>query len=384
MLNFRYRIKDKDTEHLAERIVTSNCIWNYALMLQRKSYEWYGKYIHSTKLQSYIAKKRKKNPYWQKLNSQSVQEILQRLDASYQRFFNKKQKYPPQFKRLYADGSFCFKQCGYKINNDELIVNGTGSFKFIKHRAYPLDKVKQVRIKQYNNRFYVIICCDCEPKKLTRACNGTVGIDFGLKTFITLYDGDVDSIVSPRFLFKNAKKLRRLSKIVSRRKKGSNRRRKAVQALANFHARVTYKRDDWQWHLAHDLCKKYAVIKIEDLELRGWQRLWGRKTSDLALGKFIEKLIFVASKYGTEVIKVDRWYASSNICSSCDHKLEKKLGLLDREWQCPMCGVAHNRDENAAKNIHRWEPTVAPADRRKTGSNTGKRRDENKKPCALA
>ena len=373
MLNFRYRIKDKDTEQLAERIVTANCIWNYALMLQRKAYEWYGKHIPSTKLQSYIAKKRKSNPYWLKLNSQSVQEICQRLETSYQNFFDPEhpQKHPPQFKGRYDDGSFVFKQCGYIITNDRITVNDPtnrkvpiGTFSFLKHRAYPKDKVCTVRLKRYNNHFYVIICCDCQPKQLARACNGTAGIDFGLKTFITLDDGT--EIVSPRFLFKNAKKLRKLSKVVSRRKKGSNRRKKAVKQLANFHAKVKQQRDDWQWKLAHTLCKQFEVIKIEDLCLKGWVAIWGRKASDLAIGSFIQKLEYIASKYGTKIVKVDRWYASSHICPDCGHKLERKLGLNEREWQCPECKAEHKRDVAAAINIKQWDATVQSETRRKT------------------
>jgi putative transposase len=361
MLNFRFRIKDRDTEQLAELIVTANCIWNYALMLQRKHYEWYGKYLSSTKLQAYIAKKRKRNPYWRKLNSQSVQEIVQRLDASYQRFFKGIQKRPPQFKGRYDDGSFCFKQCGYSIDNDRITVNKIGTYRFLKHRAYLKGKPKTVRVKKYNNRFYVIFCCECLPASCTRACNGTVlvaGIDFGLKTFITLDDGTL--IEAPRFLFKNAKKLRKLSKVVSRHKKGSNRRRKAVIKLANFHAKVKQQREDWQWKLAHQLCKQYAIIKIEDLCLLGWTKLWGRKANDLAIGSFILKLQYVATKYGTEVVKVPRWYPSSHLCSGCGHKLDRKLGFNEREWQC-VCGVAHDRDVNAAKNIKQWDATVRPA-----------------------
>jgi putative transposase len=367
--NFRYRIKGSDTEQLEGLIVTSNCIWNYALMIQRKYYEWYGKYLSSQKLQAYIAKKRKRNSYWLKLNSQSVQEIVQRLDASYQRFFKKTQKRPPRFKNRYDDGSFCFKQCGYKIDNDRITVNKIGTYRFLKHRAYPNGKPATVRIKRYNNRFFVIICCEYTQKQLARDCNGTAGIDFGLKTFMTF---DIDSpIESPRFLFSNARKLRKLSKVVSRRKKGSNRRKKAVAKLSNFHAKVKQQRDAWQWEKAHELCKQYAIIKIEDLCLKGWQAMWGRKASDLAIGEFILKLEYVASKYGTQIVKVPRWFASSHICSSCGHKLERKLGFNEREWQC-VCGVAHDRDVNAAKNIKQWDTTVRSVDTKKTtGSNTG-------------
>jgi len=368
MLNFRYRIKNKDTKRLEELVITSNCVWNYALMIQRKYYEWTGKYLPSSKLQSYIAKKRKKNSYWRKLNSHWVQNIIKTLDESYQRFFAGLQKRPPKFKKRYQDGSILAYWNvsfidGIKINNDEITLKQFGTYKFIKHRVCGKN-ICSIRVKRYNNHFYVIICCDCQPKKLARDCDGTAGIDFGLKTFITLDNGEM--IESPRFLFKNAKKLRKLNKVVSRRKKGSNRRRKAVEQLSNFHAHVAWQRDDWQWKLAHRLCKQYTIIKIEDLCLLGWVRLWGRKASDLAIGEFIKKLEFVASKYGTQIVKVDRWYASSHICSACGYKLDRKLELNEREWQCPVCGVVHVRDVNAAVNIKRWEPTCISEDRSKT------------------
>ena len=369
MLNFKYKITNKETASLEEIMETSRHIWNYALRLQRKSYEWYGKYIPYNKLRAYIVKKRKHEPYWLRLNSHWVDSIIQSLDDSYQRFFKGIQKRPPKFKKYGESVSILAKWNvsyldGVKIENDRITLKKVGTYKFLKHRAYPTDKIRQVRIKKYNNHFYVIVCCDCSPKQLARNCNGEAGIDFGLKTFITLDNGE--KIESPRFLFKNAKKLRRLNKVVSRRQKGSNRRKKAVVALANFHAKVKQQREDWQWKLAHQLCKQYKVIKIEDLCLLGMKQLWGRKVSDLAIGSFVLKLEFVASKYGTKIIKIDRFYASSHICSNCNHKLERKLNLKEREWQCPVCSVVHDRDINAAVNIKRWEPTCNSVDRSKT------------------
>jgi putative transposase len=359
MLNFRYRIKELETGQLDELMITSNCIWNYALMLQRKSYKWYGKYIPCSKLCSYIAKKRKRNPYWMKLNSQSVQGIVQALDESYQRFFHKLQKRPPKFKRWSSDTSIRFTQSGYSIDNDVFKFNKIGSFRFLKHRPYPTDKVRQVRLKRYNNRFYVIVTCDVVPKQLVRNCNGEAGIDFGLKNFITLDNGE--TIESPRFLFANARKLRRLSQRLSRKQKGSNRREKAKRQLANFHAHVSWQRDDWQWKTAHDLCKTHSKISIEDLCITGWIAMWGRKASDLAVGSFIKKLKHVAGKYGTEIVVVDRFYPSSHICHCCGSKLDRKLGFEERTWQC-VCGVAHDRDVNAAINIKQWDATVRGAD----------------------
>ena len=386
MLNFKYRILDKETKQLDELIVTSNCIWNYCVMLQRKHHEWYGQYISKKRLRQHIAKKRKTNSYWLRLNSQVVQEIVDRLDESCQRFFKRVQKRPPQFKKRFDDGSLKFTQSGYSVRNDVIVIKKIGNFKFLKHRGYPTNTMKGVRIKKHNYRYYVVITCDCVPASRTRDCNGTVrvaGIDFGLKTFITLNDGS--TIESPRFLFKNAKKLRKLSKSLSRKQKNSNRRTKAKRLLARFHDKAANQRDAWQWEKAHILCKQYAVIKIEDICLTGMAKLWGRKISDIAIGEFVNKLIYVASKYGTEVVKIDRFYPSSHICNRCGHKLDRKLGLLEREWQCPNCDVQLDRDINAAINIQRWDANVQSVDRSETSIASKKqRRTTNKKPYASA
>ena len=366
MLNFRFRIKEGDLDELGNLMESSRRVWNYALMLQRKSYEWAGKLIPFDKIVAHLAKIRNRNSHWQKLNSQCVQEICERIEVSYNRFFKKLQMRPPQFKSRNDDCSFLFKQCGYKIENDRITINNPkdrknpiGIYRFEKHRYYPIDNVKTVRIKRYNNRYYVIICCDCKPNQLKRTCHGSIGIDFGLKTFITLSDGTV--IESPRWMLKARRKLCALDKALSRTTKGSKNRAKAKMLRANLHAKIAQRREDWHWKLAHSLCRKYSVIKIEDLCLLGMKKLWGYKISDLAIGDFVRKLEHVASKYGTQIIKVDRFFASSHICHKCQKHVGRRLGLLEREWLCPHCGVIHDRDVNAAINIKCWEPACASA-----------------------
>ena len=106
-----------------------------------------------------------------------------------------------------------------------------------------------------------------------------------------------------------------------------------------------------QWELAYDLCSKYAVICIENLSLKGMQKLWGRKVSELRFGEFVKKLEYVASKVGTLIVKVGKWFASSQLCSTCGYKYENVKDLHLRKWTCPHCGQEHDRDVNVAKNI---------------------------------
>ena len=124
-----------------------------------------------------------------------------------------------------------------------------------------------------------------------------------------------------------------------------------MKRLAKLHYRIENQRADFQWKLAHMLCKYNSVIAIEDLNLKGMQKMWGRKVSDLGYGEFVKKLEYIAGKYDTSVIKIGRFEASSQICHCCGYKNSETKSLAIREWVCPVCGTTHDRDINAAINI---------------------------------
>lgn len=174
------------------------------------------------------------------------------------------------------------------------------------------------------------------------------GFDFGLKTFLTCSDGS--RIESPEFLKQAMKTIKQASSQHSHKNKGSNNREKARKNLVRKYEDVINCRHDWFWKLAHQLTDKFDVLCFETLNLKGMQRLWGRKISDLAFKEFIQILEWVATKKGKMVVFIDQWYPSSKTCSSCGHVLET-LDLSIREWRCPSCQSVNGRDENAAKNI---------------------------------
>ena len=171
--------------------------------------------------------------------------------------------------------------------------------------------------------------------------------DFGLKTFLTCSDGS--KIESPQFLKQSLNLIKTASRQHSQKRKGSSNRERARLNLVRKHEDVVNRRSDWFWKLAHDLTNWFDVLCFETLNLKGMQRLWGRKISDLAFGEFLQILEWVAKKKGKQVVFIDRWYPSSKTCSECGHVLNK-LDLSVREWRCPSCGSINGRDENAAKN----------------------------------
>ena len=171
--------------------------------------------------------------------------------------------------------------------------------------------------------------------------------DFGLKTFLTCSDGT--KIESPQFLKQSLNAIKKASRQHSKKRKGSANRPRARLNLVRKYEDVVNRRSDWFGKLARELTDKFDILCFETLNLKGMQRLWRRKTSDIAFGEFLQFLEWVAKKKGKEVVFIDRWYPSSKTCSHCGHVL-KDLDLNTREWRCPSCQKVNDRDENAAKN----------------------------------
>ena len=348
MISYKYKLyRTKNTRHLDNMLSEACFVWNHALSLQKRYYRIYGKYVSSARMQKHFAK-RIKRTY---LHSQSVQEVLQRLDTAYTRFFKHIAKRPPKYKKASDFTSFCYKQGGFSLCGNVFHVNSVKKdYRFSLCRPCE-GKVKQVRVKRSHlNEWYIYVITDARPKSYTKAHDGaSVGIDFGLKTYMTFSDSE--KLSHPQFLKRDLKRLQKASRRHSRCAKGSHHREQARLALCRLHESVSDKRRDFQWKLAHDLCKRYDHIFIEDLSLNGMSRLWGRKMSDLGHSSFCGILEQVAAKYGCTVHKIDKWFPSSKLCD-CGYKNDN-LSLNERTWVCPQCGQIHDRDVHAAEMILR-------------------------------
>lgn len=348
MISYKYKLyHNKQTKHLDNMLREACFVWNHALALQKRYYRLYNRYISCVTMQKHFAKHIKRTY----LHSQSVQEILQRLDKSYQRFFKHQSTRPPKFKKTRDFTSFCYKQGGFTLEGNTFRINSLKkNYRFSLSREYD-GKVKQVRVKRTSlGEYYICIVTDAEPKPYVKSHNGaSVGIDFGLKTYMTFSDGE--KLSHPQFLKRDLKRLRKASRKHSKCMSGSNNKEKVRKELCRLYEQISNRRIDYQWKLAHDICRRYDTIFIEDLNLEGMGRLWGRKIHDLGHGQFCCILEQVASKYGCVVHRIDRWYPSSKLCD-CGFK-NNKLVLHDREWTCPQCGKVHDRDVHAAEMILR-------------------------------
>ena len=359
MITYRFRLYENDkNKHLHQAINVSGLIWNHAVALQRRHYKLTGKYIGKYDLAKHIAKLRNRPKYshWKLVGSQAVQGIVERLDASYRRFFKYKagkttqRTGRPSFKKVKLYKSFTLKQTGWKLLGGNRIRIQGRTYKFSKRREID-GVIKTVTVKR-DELGHIWLCFAVAggtyPDPVTPS--NIVGVDFGLKTFLTLSDGT--TVESPLFYKTALNKIRRLNRELSHKRNGSHNRKKAKLALAKAHERITNLRRDWFFKLAHELTDRFDVIVLEYLNIKAMQRRWGRKVSDLGFASFVGILQYVAMKKGKIVEFLGRFFPSSKTCSACG-EINHALELSDRHWVCMACGAYHDRDFNASVNIER-------------------------------
>ena len=352
MITLKFKLyQHKRNKYLKRTINVAGVIYNHCIALHRRYYRMWGKHLSCTKLQSHIAKLRKRISFWQSVGSQAVQDICQRIEKAYQLFFkhNKKGARPPGFKKVKKYKSFTLKQAGYKFLGGNRVKIGQKVYQFWKSREIE-GTVKTLTIKRtpLGELFLVIVVDNCFELAVKSTTGKIAGFDFGLKTFLTCSDGT--KIKSPQFFKQSLNAIKKASKQHSRKLKGSSNRERARKNLTRKYEDISNRRRDWFWDLAHELTDKFGILCFETLNLKGMQRLWGRKITDLAFGEFLQILEWVAKKKHKQVVFVDQWYPSTKTCSCCGHILEK-IDLSVREWRCPSCQSVNGRDENAARNI---------------------------------
>jgi putative transposase len=356
MIAYKFELyhHNKKNRKLHEMCNSCGSLWNYIVKFDKKYYRTYHKSANKAQLQKLLTKNYiKQNQYWKIIPAQTKQEVVFRYLNAREKWFKKKGKLP-KTKDFRNFNSFVFQSHqGYKIIDNHLHINCLNTnFTFWKSRNIE-GVIKQIRIKRTSagGWYLYVITTKSLENTLSKRCNANPeGFDFGMKIYLTASNGK--EYKAPEYFKKSLKQLRKAQRALSKNKMGSNHRKQAKIRVAKLHETVANRRSDFHWKLAHELCKSYSVICLEDLNMKAMQRLWGRKVSDLGFSEFVQKLEYVATKYGTEIVKVDRFFPSTKQCSNCGYK-NNALTLKDREWTCPHCGAYHHRDVNAARNVLR-------------------------------
>lgn len=348
--------RSKKNKKLHRLIDTAGQIYNHLIALHKRYYRLYGKHLNVNKLMKHITKLKKQErfSFWNQLGSQSIQDIAQRIERSYKLFFENQKRgiktAPPSFKKIKKYKSFTLKQTGYRLLAGNKIVIMGNVYKYSMSRNIG-GKIKTLTVKRDSlGDIYIYLTCETKEAAVEPGSGKNVGLDFGMKQFLTASDGNV--IESPLFFKQSIKEIRKLHRILSRKKKGSNNHKRALITLARAYKKIANCRRDYHFKLAKKLAEEYTMICIEDLNIKAMQKIWGRKVSDLGHSQFVNILKYQCSKTGAMVVKIPRFYPSSKTCSDCGYVLEK-LTLNVRSWVCPICGAVHDRDVNAAINILR-------------------------------
>lgn len=201
MKTLKFKLYSHKRNRYLKRIINAaGVIYNYAIALHKRYYRMWGKHLSSAKLQSHIAKLRKRNPFWQQVGSQAVQDICQRIEKAYQLFFkhHKKGVRPPGFKKVKKYKSFTLKQAGYKFLGGSRVKIGNRVYQYWNSREIE-GTVKSLTIKRtpLGELFMVVVVDNTVEPSLQVETSRIAGFDFGLKSFLTISDGT--KIESPQF-----------------------------------------------------------------------------------------------------------------------------------------------------------------------------------------
>jgi putative transposase len=303
-------------------------------------------------------------PWMYEVSKCAPQEALWNLDAAFQRFFRrcalKKQgKWMgklgyPRFKTK-KKGAGSFRLTGRIVISDKAIVLPRLGRLRLKEREYlPTGEEMQIlsaTVSEQAGHWYVSVQVE-EEQTVPENTGPVIGIDLGIKSLATLSDGEV--IPNPRHLKRRLKKLKRLQRVVSRRQKGSQNRKKAVRRLARLHRQIKNQRHNTLHQVTARLAKTKSVLVIEDLHVSGMMKnhRLAQAIGDVGFAEFKRQLLYKASWYGARVILADRWEPSSKRCSGCGC-LDADLTLADRTYSCEQCGLVLDRDLNAAMNLEK-------------------------------
>jgi putative transposase len=352
---YRYRFyPTEEQEQLLRR--TLGCVrLVYNKALHTRTEAWYE---HQTRIDYKQTsgrltewKKQEDLQFLNEVSSVPLQQGLRNLQKAFANFWAGRSKYP-NFKKKRSGGSAEFTRAAFKWKDGQLWLAKC-------NESLPIRWSRTLRVGcepstvtvrlDASGRWFVSLLVD-EAIEFLPQIDKAIGIDAGITSLICTSDGE--KIANPKHFKRLRYKLRRATKALSGKVKGSNNREKARREVARIHAKIADARTDFLHKLTTRLVRENQTIAVEDLAVKTMlkNRKLAQAIADASWAELVRQLEYKCQWYGRTLVKIDRWFPSSKRCGHCGHVVDK-LPLDVREWDCPECGTHHDRDINAAQNI---------------------------------
>ena len=353
---YKFRIYPNKTQEILIQ-KTFGCVrfvYNYFLDKRITTYKEDKVTLTYNKCSKELTKLKQELTWLKEPDKCSLQNALKHLDRAFQNFFNRENVGYPKFK------SKKNRHRSYKTNfsNNNITFEGSkiklpkiGKVR-IRDKQIPQGRILNATVSQTpSGKYFVSICCtDVEKPNFIRT-DKYVGIDLGIKDFVITSDGDKYS--NPKYLKQSLNKLAKSQRELSRKTRGGSNWDKARIKVARLYERITNQRKDMLNKLSSELVRKYDVICIEDLQVSNMikNHSLAQSISDASWSEFVRQLEYKSKWYGKELIKVDKFFPSSQTCNVCGYINKATKNLAVRVWICPNCNAKHDRDINASINI---------------------------------
>ena len=352
---YRYRIypNKKQKELIQKTFGCCRFIYNYYLHKKIELYENLGQSFNYSKCSMDLTQLKKEFTWLKEVDKFALQNSLKNLDNAYQKFFKEHTGYPKfkskkihkfSYRTSYTNGNIQFVNKCIKLPKLGFVKT--------KNKQIPQGRILNATItKEPSGKYYASICCadvEVNPFELTE---NQIGIDLGIKEFAITSDGEV--IENPKYLRKSAKKLEKLQRELSRKSKGSSNRNKARIKVARLHEHIVNQRKDFLQKLSTNIIKSNDIICLEDLQVKNMVKnhKLAQAISDVSWSEFVRQLEYKAKWHGRKIVKIDKFFPSSQTCHVCGYVNKDTKNLSVRNWECPECSTYHDRDVNAAINI---------------------------------